>query len=244
MSLYRNTLWLSFVAFTFLFLSVIVILEDKHVWSEEKNSIDSITGEVTSTKVEVLPVSSKNCSFTLYPGWNMISFYCLGLFNNRSIVLQTIGDHYGSIFEYQANDLSDPWKSYNPNLPSWTVQQLHYMDRISGYWIYIYNQTNFSYSGIYSDSSIPLYSGWNLVGYPDISSENISVGLAGIPFTMVKNYEKITLTNNETNDTYYSGSDVWLVYTNGSSGNTLEQFDTYKGYWINVTQNRTWGIIK
>jgi hypothetical protein len=242
MRLYQNIKLLVLLFIIILFIVVVVIFD---------NSTDNISGEITYTKAEIIPIQYKNCSFQLYPGWNMVSFYCLGLFVSRSSALQTVSDSYGAIFEYASNDIyGDPWKSYNPYLPNWTVQQLMYMDRVSGYWIYMYNDANFSYSGVYSNSIIYLYDGWNLVGYPNTESKNITIMLNGTLFTIVKNYHKTTAnmtvydnnTNTTYNVTYYVGPDVWLVHINGSPSNNLTLFETYKGYWINVSGDQQWNI--
>ncbi|MGV8171505.1 MAG: hypothetical protein ACP5OA_02305 [Candidatus Woesearchaeota archaeon] len=224
MKLYRNIKLLVLVSVIVSFIAIVVIFDE---------SSDNISGEVVNTRVEVIPAVYTNCSFELYPGWNMVSFYCLGLFVSRNAALQSINGSYDSIFEYTANDANeDPWKSYNPNLPSWVIQQVAYMDRLSGYWIYTDLGANFSYNGIYSDSTIYLYNGWNFVGYPHIEAYNITQRLDNVSFSIVKNYMK-----------NLSG-DVWLVHINGSMSNNLTQFETYKGYWINVSGDQAWLVIK
>jgi len=239
MRLYRNKAMLVFMTMILVFVSIVLIFND--------SSKNNITGyDIVNTKVTVFPTVYKNCSFDLYPGWNLVSFYCLGMYNARSTVLQSIDGKYDSIFEYQSNDLSDPWKSYSISLPNWTVQQLNYMDRISGYWIYIYNTPDsnnvsndsnvsaynitFSYAGVYSDSVISLYDGWNLVGYPNTKSVNISAGLNGLSYSIVKYYNTTT--------------DTWVMYLNNSVNNTLDKFETYKGYWVNVNGDQQWHIVR
>jgi len=233
MKLYRNIGMLILITMALLVLSIVVIFDNV--------SENTLTGyNIVNTKVEVLASPSKNCSFQLSPGWNMVSFYCLGLFADRNIVLQSISDSYSSIFEYQANDIVDPWKSYNPSLPNWTVQQLNYMDRVSGYWIYIYNtsdgsnastgMTNFSYPGIYSDSIIYLYTGWNFIGYPKLNTTNIGTDLNISSYNIVKYYNTTT--------------DTWLIYINGSANNTFDTFETYKGYWLNVSEDQQWYVVR
>ena len=194
-------------------------------------SKNQITGnDIVNTKVELFPVQYKNCSFQLNPGWNMVSFYCFGLFVERNKALQSLGDTYNSLFMYQANDINDPWKSYNPGLPNWTIQQLNYMDRVSGYWINMNNESNFSYAGVYSDSNIYVYNRWNLVGFPSIATANISDSLTDVSFDMVKYY-------NTTIDT-------WLTYIVNDSNNTLNQFNTYNSYWIKVNGDQIWTIAR
>jgi len=246
MKLYRNVKLLSLIIVILAFMAVITLME------EDNDGLEGMSGNLVYTHAEIIPVEFRNCSFQLYPGWNMVSFYCLGLYSPTSIALQSLEGSYGSVFEYMSNDHVDPWKSYNSSLPTWTVQQLTYLDRLSGYWVYMNNTANFSYSGVYSDSVIQMYDGWNLVGYPNTLSQNISFMLNGTSFTLVKNYRKITAnssvydnnTNTTYNVTYYTGSDEWLVYVNGSASNNLTQFGTYRGYWINVSGNRTWNIVR
>ena len=257
MRLYQDKLMLVLIALVLVFLSFVVILDNSLNFNNSKN--DHITGDVVNTHVELFPIQSKNCSFHLNPGWNMVSFYCLGLYVPRESVLDSISGSYSSIFAYQANDVSDKWKSYNPDLPNWTVQQLNHMDRVSGYWIYIYNESNFSFAGVYSDSNINLYDGWNFVGYPNKNTVNINISLNGIPYTLVKHYnvdvsyvnvttyiiDNITgnITGNITNTVTYT-SDTWLIHVFNGSNNTLDTFDTYRGYWLNVTGDSVWHIVR
>ena len=228
MRLYNNALMLIFVALFLIVASIVVISEDKS---------NKISGNVVNTHVEVLPVSSKNCSFHLNPGWNMVSFYCLGLFSDRSTVLGSIDGYYGSIFEYNSNDATDPWKSYNPDLPNWTVQKLTYLDRTVGYWIYIKNGTYtltdnstnvsttydgafFYFNGTFKYSTISVYPGWNIVGYPNFHSVNVSDFLDGVPYYIIATYE----------------NDTWYVNTNNDSDN-FNVMMPYHGYWLNVSDN-------
>lgn len=224
MRLYQNKILI------FVFILVLGILTTVLLFDNSSLSNDVLNSNaIVNTRVGVLPVAESNCSFQLHAGWNLVSFYCLGLFNDRSVVLESINDSYSVIFDYHSNDVSDPWKSYNPNLPNWTIQQLDHMNRISGYWIYMNDNATFFYSGIYTDSLIPLSSGWNLVGYPNTNSTDINYSLSNISFSVVKYYD--TQTN------------TWLVYyTNGTKN--LNQFDTYKGYWINVSGIQQWSITK
>jgi hypothetical protein len=153
------------------------------------------------------------------------------MYVERSRALQSIEGSYDAIFEFQSNDVNDPWKSYTPSsLPNWTIQQLNYMDRVSGYWIYVLNDTTFNYSGVYSDSNIYLYNGWNFVGYPLTNASNINDSLKDISYSMVKYYN--------------TTGDIWLVYVYNGSNNTLNQFETYKGYWLNVSGDQQWKLSR
>ena len=220
MHIYRNKLLLA---------SIIIVVLVAFFILERNMYTSSITGNaVTNTRVQLMPVRPTNCTLHLYPGWNLVSFFCLGLFVDRDTALQSIDGEYSYIFAYSPTDAVDPWKSYNPNLPNWTVQQLNFMDRISGYWIYVSNDTDYLYSGVNSSSNVPLYTGWNLVGYPGKIDRLVNDSLACISFNIVK--------------TYITPSDTWLIYINGGSNNSLILLQQNKGYWINSSSSQTWVI--
>jgi hypothetical protein len=179
------------------------------------------------------------------------------MFTERSEVLDSVSGSYGAIFQYDSFDSVDPWKSYNPSLPNWAVQQLDYMDRVSGYWIYMYDDADYTYGGKYSDSLIMLNTGWNFVGYPNNNPANITTSLNSISFSVVKNYVNTKIvpdvcqnvTNNETGNvtescTYIITTDTWLIHVNNGSSNTLNQFETYSGYWLNVSGTPQWHIAR
>lgn len=206
-------------------LSLIIILLSVVVLISNNNSI---TGNVVNTRVTILPAPSSNCTFNLYSGWNLVSFYCIGAFASREDTLAPIASSYESIFSYEPSDVSDPWKSYNPNLPKWTVQQLTSMDRMSGYWIKMNDSAYYSISGFNKSTSISLNIGWNLVSYPTTSTVYINDSLRNVSFTMVKYYD--TLSNK-----YY-------VYVNGSNVNDFDNFSVYKGYWLYSPSGGAWII--
>jgi len=175
--------------------------------------------QIVPTYVNVLPKQPTYCDFNLNPGWNLVSFFCLGMFVNRDEVLQPIEGHYVKIFSYNPTDSTDPWKSYNPTLPAWTVQQLNFMDRVSGYWIYMNDSTAYIYNGTSRSSVISLYYGWNLIGYPDNKSRLINESTSDLLFNIIRTYD--------------NSSDSYKDYIKGAQNNALNYFDPYAGYWIN-----------
>ena len=209
-------------------LTIFGILVIVSVFSPELFNETTITGHDVNTRVNVLPISSSDCNFSLSPGWNLVSFYCIGMFEPVDDTLSSIRDNYQSIFMYNAMDANDPWKSYNPSLPDWAVQQLQYLDRMSGYWIYMTGSSDFNFNGSKKYTVIPLRPGWNLVGYPNIHTQNINDSLNGVLFTVLKTYD--------------TPSATYLVYINGSASNTLHTTDTYKGYWLNSTAFQNWNL--
>jgi len=227
MRLYQNYIALGLIA-VFLVVFAIVMIPEK---SDNKVYDDSsmISGNVV-TRVQLFPAGAKNCSFRLHSGWNMVSFYCFGMFVDKNVALYPVSGSYGSVFQYVPSDVNDPWKSYNPYIPGWAVQQLSSMDRVSGYWIYMFNDVDYKYAGVYSDSVISFSNGWNLVGYPLNYSSNISTQLGSTRYIIVKYYDTVNGT--------------WLTYVNGSPSNTMTKFDTYKAYWINVNGSSQWNVYR
>jgi hypothetical protein len=132
------------------------------------------------------------------------------------------------IFSYDITDSSDPWKSYNPRLPNWTVQQLTHMSRLSGYWINMSQDVDYTFNGSKKYTIIPLEPGWNLVGYPNMINKSINESMSTVSFNMLKTYDPLT--------------ETMLVYVDGEINNTLYTTDTYKGYWINSTATQNWNL--
>lgn len=215
-----------------LFISVIVLIALLGITGLLKDNTSNITGRPVNTYVNILPGILQPCNFTLPQGWNMVSFFCLGMWNPRDKVLETINDSYEKIFYYSKTDINDPWKSYNPNLPNWTVQQLNYMSRVNGYWIFLNSADDFYYNGSMKTTIMYLYPGWNFVGYGINRSESINASLNGLLHTIVKTYNN---SNNEFLIYYYNA-------TTNNFTNTLSEFYPYNAYWINSSATQTWTV--
>jgi hypothetical protein len=192
------------------------------VFSPKYNN--SITGQEVISRVEISNVVPINCDFNMTSGWNYVSFHCLASSVPRDEALLRINSSYDKIFSYNAFDTTDPWKSYNPDLPSWAIQQLNYMGRPTGYIILINNNTNYNYSGYVRSTTIQLRPGWNFVGYPSSLNQSINDSLDGILYTMVLTYDDGNL----------------LVYLPNSTNNNLTTFEPYKAYWINSSASQNW----
>ncbi|GIU69985.1 MAG: hypothetical protein KatS3mg002_1221 [Candidatus Woesearchaeota archaeon] len=187
---------------------------------------NSITGKDVYTRVEIIGILPSECNFNLTQGWNYVSFHCIASSVPREQVLMNISGNYSKIFTYTAFDTADPWKSYNPDLPNWTVQQLNYMGRTSGYIILMNNDKEYIFEGHKRSSVVQLKPGWNLVGYPSNISRSINDSLSGLSYNMVLTYE----------------NNIMLYYVPGWSNNTLLNFTPNKAYWINSSALQNWLI--
>jgi hypothetical protein len=173
------------------------------------------------------------CDFTLNQGWHLISILCDNNDTTIGYMLGTIEGQYSSIHGYDRNDSEDPWKSYNPGLPSWVEQDLTNITPKTGYWIYM-NGTGHYYmeSLVTLPGQIPLEPGWMLIGYPVRVSKTPTFAFSGV----ASNISSVHAYNAS------DSSDHWKVYvpTMNSSFNDLELMEPYWGYWINVTNASVW----
>ena len=133
---FHELLAISFIA---LFLGVFALFI---IHESSPDSLARITGYAwlnitVPTTVNVSQANITVCNFTLSQGWNLVSFFCWYKNMNRTVALEPIDGKYAAVFSYDSSDTADPWKSYNPSLPNWAVQDLNSMSRQKGYWIYM-----------------------------------------------------------------------------------------------------------
>ncbi|MFC2135548.1 hypothetical protein ACFLTH_13120 [Bacteroidota bacterium] len=215
------------MSFLFLSLSIGTILVIEKAFPEQFGKITGYTF-ATINVTEALPAA---CNMTVHPEWNLVSFFCIPTIEDISTLTDEFPT-YTKIFAYRSQDSSDPWKAYNPDMPSWVVQDLEYFSRQEGYWIYfdISSSANFF---LYDSKRIPtrtdLTAGWNLVGYPTNESTDRDSALISIN----DSYNSIYSFNN-TNKSYSN-------YTKGVGGD-LNVTMPYQGYWINMSSEDMWVV--
>jgi len=213
----------------YIMATLFIFLIAMNIYYNENVNNNKITGyDAINTRVNLLPIQPSNCSFHLNVGWNMVSFFCFGMWEPRDDTLDTINSSYDVIFAYDSSDSADPWKSYKKDLPAWAVQQLNHLDRVSGYMIYMNSEADYEFNGSKKSTPIPLRRGWNLVGYPRIVNDSINNSLNSIAYSTVKYYD--------------NNADAYLSYISGASNNTLSDFDIYHGYWINSSTDQYWNL--
>jgi hypothetical protein len=195
-----------------------------------------ITGKITTTTVFIEETPQYNCSVNLSRGLNMVSFPCepeqydfYGAFKDE----QNNTLNFTYIFQLNLFDATDPWKSYNIELPNWTIQNIPpKLDRRRGYFIYVEEPGVYFSEGLrFENTNIALKRGWNLVGYPSDNIKNISDAISTIENEYVHVYSYQQVNNNK----------EWLYHTKNEGG-TLEYFTPGYAYWIYVTADTTWGV--
>lgn len=154
-------------------------------------------------------------------GWNLISVPLELSDNSVSNVLSSISGKWSIVKYYDIQDKADPWKTYRVGS---SVNDLASIDNEMGFWIYI-TQANvtLTVSGIIPTStSIPLYAGWNLVGYPTQTTQTVAIVLWGTGADRINVFDLVSPYIKEVGPTY--------VMKPG------------EGYWVHVPADTVWTV--
>jgi hypothetical protein len=152
-------------------------------------------------------------------GWNLISIPRFYSDNSIQSVFQSLTDEYVAMQFFDSLDSNDPWKHYHTSKSS-NLNDLNLIDPDIGLWIYISvpGGTTFVLNGVAPSSpqSISLFSGWNLVGYPSLTSHNRTVGLNNLDFGIevdtIQRFNSSTKTwhNMDKDDSFEIGIGYWV----------------------------------
>jgi parallel beta-helix repeat protein len=149
--------------------------------------------------------------------------------NEIETVLQSIEFQYDSVQWYDASDVNDPWKHYHITKPQ-HFKDLHQLDHTMGIWIHLSDPFGtvmvFNGSRPSSTQYIPLYSGWNMVGYPSLT-----------------NYNRTEALNNLTFDTHIDA--IWTYNAAIQKWGKLGEFDYFevgRGYYIHAISDCVWEV--
>lgn len=167
----------------------------------------------------------------LMRGWNLISLTVRPDIGDISSILAPIAGLYDQVLTYDASNLAFPWRGYAPDRPAY-ANSLDQIDETMGIWLHMLDSAELSVSGTLPDNaSIPLHTGWNLIGFPSSESLPLEDALASIAgkYTYVATYIA-----EHSENPWKEFDSSWL-----SSDNTLTIMEPGRGYWILVTQDCT-----
>ncbi|UCG68708.1 MAG: right-handed parallel beta-helix repeat-containing protein [Thermoplasmata archaeon] len=169
----------------------------------------------------------ENCTI-LKQDWNLISIPFIQVEKNLTRVLGAIDSWYDAVQWYDITDTIDPWKHNRPGKPY--GNDLFELDETMGFWVHITQPgvTIFLYNGTQptSNQTITLHPGWNMVGYPSLTSYNRTEGLNNLTF----------------------GQEIDLVQWYNASTQTwhdLGEYDYFnpgRGYWIHAKAECEWEV--
>jgi parallel beta-helix repeat protein len=162
-------------------------------------------------------------NISLQQGWNLISVPLSQANESLNKVLTSAGK-WDVIQTYNSTD-SVHWKSNSSFKPD-SLNDLKTLNHKIGFWIHITepNVILTIYGYIPTSTSIPLYAGWNLVGYPTLNT-TMTVG----------------------NALWGTGADRVEVCDSTDPYRTKEVGPTYvmkpgEGYWVHATYDTTWVV--
>jgi hypothetical protein len=181
----------------------------------------------SAVRIRITPPDWNNIPLEF--GWNLISVPYLQENVSLEAVLESIDGDYDAIQWYNKSDSQDPWK-HHQILKADNLNDLKWIDHSIGFWIHIIEPggTTLNTTGwqLLSSESVPLKIGWNLVGYPSMTSYNRTDGLNTVSFG--PDVDAIQW--------YDTTSKTW--YSMGPSDN----FVPGRGYWIHSKVETTWNV--
>jgi parallel beta-helix repeat protein len=162
-------------------------------------------------------------------GWNLISIPYIQSDTDVGSVLSSISGDYDTVQWYNANDGNDHWKHNNTSKPP-KLNDFNDIDHTIGFWIHIteINGRLFLYPGSQPivNQNINLKKGWNMVGYPSLTSYNRTDGLNLLTF------------DNEIDSIWtYSVGTQKMVQMSES-----DNFQHGRGYYIHATTDCVWEV--
>jgi parallel beta-helix repeat protein len=120
----------------------------------------------------------------LKQGWNLISIPLIQNEENLTRVLGSIDSYYDAVQCYDITDAADHWKHNKIN--KFFGNDLFELNETMSFWIHLTQpgDTIFQYNGTQPsvNQTIPLHPGWNMVGYPSLSTHNRINGLNNLTF--------------------------------------------------------------
>jgi parallel beta-helix repeat protein len=162
----------------------------------------------------------------LKPGWNLISVPLIQEDENLLKVLELIDGYYDAVQWYDITDTNDHWKHYHIN--KLFGNDLSDLNETMGFWIHITGNDDiiFFYRGIKPtiNQNIPLYPGWNLVGYPSLTNKLRDTALNNIIFDI----------DVDAIQTYDAATKTWEELSPSDS------FELGEGYWVHSKVEKVW----
>ncbi len=167
-------------------------------------------------------------------GWNLVSLPVAPESTAIGDVLAPISGAYDIAYAYDAATPDDPWRRYNVAMPEF-LNTLTDLTETIGFWLNITDTATLTVSGtVPVSSTIPLYPGWNLVGYPSLTTRPLTEALASVIGQVDLAYGYDAADPDTPWETYDVARPSFL--------NTLTEMRPGRGYWIRVTEACAWVV--
>ncbi len=159
-------------------------------------------------------------------GWNLISLPVIQDNTSIDAVFSSISGQWEYAMWYNATDPLSPWES-NSVLRSDSLDELWDIDHKMGVWLKVTEACTLNVEGTQADIIvIPLYAGWNLVGYPSLTPIS---AIDTLPLDMV---DMVAVADPANPYLIQDSSDLASV--------TMEPG---KGYWVHSIADTIWVIV-
>ena len=116
----------------------------------------------------------------MYQGWNLVSFPKLPIDNTAvTNVFADVSSNVRIIWGY--DNQNKKWQVYKPKVQGSTFDVIENIESGKGYWVYMDASGNIDMTGwTASTAPIPLYPGWNLIGYNGTDNLRTAEALANV----------------------------------------------------------------
>ncbi|RCV64772.1 hypothetical protein C5S53_07200 [Methanophagales archaeon] len=174
--------------------------------------------------ISVTPDPISSVKMNVYTGWNLISLPKIPVASDVLAVMRMVGDNLISVWTYE----DGKWKRYDLTGPSF-LNDLATMEPGKGYWIEMKSpdclDVLYVKGSELTNKSIPLASGWNLVGYNSLCCTSIT----NVMNSVAGNWNSVWTYEDGRWKRYDLSGEVFL--------NDLETMEPGKGYWIDMKSN-------
>ena len=166
------------------------------------------------------------CSIPLNASWNLISLPIMPYNTDVLSVMSSVDGNWNSVWSYE----NGAWKSYDLSVPDF-LNDLTTMESGKGYWVDMKSDDTLLVTGSEpADKSIPLTSGWNLVGYNSFNSRSTTDAMSSVDgnWNSVWSYE----------------NGYWKYYDLSIPDflNDLTTMGPKQGYWIEMKSPDIWTL--
>jgi hypothetical protein len=191
------------------------------VWFTASNAQDDdFTNDIAYQTLEV----GAAFDIPLQDGWNLISLPLEQTSTDPEIVLASIDGKWDNLYAYDPLSPA-PWLSESPLKPDDMNDDIS-LNCAVGVWLHMTEPATLGVNGVVPISTdIPLYAGWNLVGYPSQNNQLASDALSG--------------TNADIISIYNAAAPYLVEDRTDLSTVSMSPGD---GYWIHVPADTVWTV--
>lgn len=152
-------------------------------------------------------------SIDLKKGWNLISLPVAMRTSDIVSLLSSIDGKYDTLQYYDPLDQNDYWKVYNKDKPNY-VNDLRDLNRSMGFWLHATSDCTLVINGTHpAVTDVPLFAGWNMVGYPSTRNMTVAQAFSGLPWTRVEEFNSTSpyrLKDMQATDHVCCGRGYWI----------------------------------